>query len=159
MTAPTADQLDELRELLDRLPAGPWHTTDCEGRIEVWQESALTRVTRDEHGEITGYSTPSAYLASHLLYERYVDTWDRGERDGEDDDLRRDIAELLAAARNVLPGLLAEMERVRALARDLTDPGECRYDHHGHCQPHGWTQAEPRCPHARARELLREETA
>ncbi|RBQ21646.1 hypothetical protein DP939_02740 [Spongiactinospora rosea] len=158
MTAPTAEQLDKLRALLDRLPVGPWHATDCEGRIEVWQESALTHITRDARGEIAGYSTPSAYLASQLLYERYVDTWDRGERDGEDDDLRRDIAELIAAARNMLPGLLAEIGRVRTLVRDLADPDECQYDHHGHCKAHGWTQTEPRCPHARARELLQGET-
>lgn len=40
------------------------------------------------------------------------------------------------------------------LIRDLTDPDPCQYDHHGYCQAHGWTETEPRCPHARAKELL-----
>jgi hypothetical protein len=41
-----------------------------------------------------------------------------------------------------------------AILRDLVDPDPCHFDHHGHCQAHGWTDAEPSCPHARAKEYL-----
>lgn len=43
---------------------------------------------------------------------------------------------------------------VRELIDDLTDPDPCEFDHHGYCQAHGWMRTEPRCPHARAKELL-----
>lgn len=42
---------------------------------------------------------------------------------------------------------------MRSIVRDLTDPDECTFDHHGNCQAHGWTQTDPKCPHARAKEL------
>jgi hypothetical protein len=38
--------------------------------------------------------------------------------------------------------------------RDLTDPDECDYDHHGYCQAHGWFETDPTCPHARAKQVL-----
>ncbi len=44
------------------------------------------------------------------------------------------------------------------LIGDLTDPDDCWFDHHGYCQAHGWTDTDPRCPHARAREVLAGET-
>lgn len=40
-----------------------------------------------------------------------------------------------------------------ALIRDLTDPDPCWFDHHGHCQAHGWTDPGE-CPHRRATRLL-----
>lgn len=40
------------------------------------------------------------------------------------------------------------------LIRDLYDGEPCQHDHHGYCQTHGWTATEPRCPHARANDLL-----
>jgi hypothetical protein len=43
------------------------------------------------------------------------------------------------------------------IIRDLTDPDPCQYDHHGYCQAHGWMDTEPRCPHARAADLLHAE--
>jgi hypothetical protein len=46
---------------------------------------------------------------------------------------------------------------VTGLLADLTDPGECWYDHHGYCQEHGWFDTDPRCPHARAKALLPKE--
>lgn len=115
----TDERYAEIRELLDRLPAAPWFVSDCEDELEVWQESALLNVSRDESGRITGYRTPASFLASNLLYEASLDTWNRGEEDGEDDDLRRDIAEFLAACRNELPALLAGVDRLRAEVADL----------------------------------------
>ncbi len=40
------------------------------------------------------------------------------------------------------------------LVRDFVDPDPCSFDHHGYCQAHGWLDTEPRCPHARAKEML-----
>jgi hypothetical protein len=48
-----------------------------------------------------------------------------------------------------------EYDRLVALIRDLTDPDDCWFDHHGYCQAHGWMETDPRCPHARAKELTR----
>ena len=49
-------------------------------------------------------------------------------------------------------------ERIHQLIHDLTDPGECWFDHHGGCQEHGYLtlQTGEKCPHAEARELLAE---
>lgn len=46
----------------------------------------------------------------------------------------------------------AEIAELRKLLAELTDPDECRYDHHGYCQTHS-LQEYP-CPHSRAKELL-----
>lgn len=47
-----------------------------------------------------------------------------------------------------------DMAALYALLDDLTDEDPCWCDHHGYCQAHGWMATEPRCPHARAKELL-----
>lgn len=46
---------------------------------------------------------------------------------------------------------------VRSLVRDLTDPGDCWYDHHGGCQEHYYLDLDAGqvCPHEEAREWLR----
>lgn len=41
------------------------------------------------------------------------------------------------------------------LIEELTDPDPCDYDHNGNCQGHNMTGPPP-CPHARAKELLKE---
>lgn len=48
-----------------------------------------------------------------------------------------------------------ELEEMRQLIEDFTDADSCHYDHHGYCQAHNWLRAEPKCPHARAKELLK----
>lgn len=40
------------------------------------------------------------------------------------------------------------------LVEDFTDEDACRFDHNGDCQAHGWFETDPKCPHARAKELL-----
>lgn len=54
---------------------------------------------------------------------------------------------------NEMVEILRDRDLVELL-RDLVDPDDCEFDHHGYCQAHGWTETEPRCPHARAKELL-----
>jgi hypothetical protein len=46
----------------------------------------------------------------------------------------------------------AELDQLRALVADFTDPDSCELDHDGYCQAHGWYSGRP-CPHRRAKEL------
>ena len=46
-----------------------------------------------------------------------------------------------------------EIGRLRALVADLADPDPCTFDHHGHCQAHGWLSAATPCPHCRAKQI------
>lgn len=59
-----------------------------------------------------------------------------------DSDQDRSDAALVAAAPTLLD-----------LVRDLTDPDDCHYDHHGYCQAHNLSDD---CPHKRAKTLLAE---
>lgn len=47
-------------------------------------------------------------------------------------------------------------DQVKQLLRDMTDPDDCWFDHHGGCQAHGYLSLQPgeTCPHAEAKELL-----
>lgn len=47
-------------------------------------------------------------------------------------------------------------DQIKQLLRDLTDPDDCWFDHHGGCQAHGYLSLQPgeKCPHAEAKELL-----
>lgn len=40
------------------------------------------------------------------------------------------------------------------LLAEYVDDDECRYDHHGHCQTHGSTDARLGCHNSRALDLL-----
>lgn len=64
------------------------------------------------------------------------------------------MGEARAAARAMLTLAKRDARRIVDLLRDLTDPDPCTFDHHGYCQAHGWMATEPRCPHARAKEML-----
>lgn len=91
-------------EAVDRAAAlGPLFVSDCEGNLQIWRESALERVTRDETGEITGYSTPGCYTVTDLVAEWDLDMWDGGS--DEVDDARREAADALVTAVNSLPAL------------------------------------------------------
>jgi hypothetical protein len=91
------DAVDRAAEL------GPLFLSDCEGQLEIWQESALQHVTRDDSGEIDGYCTPGCYTSTDLIAEWTLDTWDEGE--DAHDDARRQIAESIVTAVNSLPAL------------------------------------------------------
>lgn len=47
-----------------------------------------------------------------------------------------------------------EVQELKKIITDLTDPDPCSFDHHGYCQAHGWFDVEPKCPHARAKEII-----
>lgn len=116
MTGLTEQQLARIRDLATQATNRPFLYSDCEGVLKVWALSALTHVTRDETGTVTGWSEPGSYTAADLVAEVELDmgTWDPGE-DMDDDQRRRDVGDLVAA-REALPVLLAEVERLRASA-------------------------------------------
>jgi hypothetical protein len=66
----------------------------------------------------------------------------------DDDTLLAAVGE--AIRRHELPALREAAE----ILEDLLERSDCRLDHHGYCQEHGWFADAPRCPHARAREFL-----
>lgn len=68
-------------------------------------------------------------------------------------DTADDVPALVARVRE----LEEENQKLRALVADLADDGTCWYDHHGYCQEHGWFATDPKCPHARARQITQEE--
>lgn len=51
--------------------------------------------------------------------------------------------------------VVREIDQLRGLLEDLVELNDCRLDHHGYCQAHDWFGDE-RCPHARAKELLKD---
>lgn len=107
-------------EALDRAAElGPLFLSDCEGRLEIWRESALQRVTRDEDGEITGYSTPACYSSTDLVAEWDLDTWDPGE-DRYDDERRRAAAAIVTAV-NSIPAMREAGENLGKANEHLTE--------------------------------------
>jgi len=50
------------------------------------------------------------------------------------------------------------IDRMRFLLAELVEDSECRFDHHGGCQEHGFLSLEQgeKCPNHEALELLRE---
>jgi hypothetical protein len=110
---PTEQQLDEYEAIASRAVADPFFVSDCEGKLAVWREKALVHVTRDEHGQIDGYSLPPVYAPRDEVIETvHLDSWDPGE-DATDDQQRQDIHELVEA-RAALPVLLDVIGRQRA---------------------------------------------
>ncbi len=116
----TDQQLDEIEAIAARAVDDPFYVSDCEGSLQVWREKALTRVTRDEAGQIDGYTFPSTYKVTDQIIELDLSTWDPGE-DATDDQQRQDIGDLVEA-RAAVPSLVAEVSRLRAeLAESESD--------------------------------------
>jgi hypothetical protein len=112
MSEITPEKVAHLKDLLASVGDLPWFLSDCEGDMQIWRESALTHVVRDEDGDIEGYRTPGSYKRNDLVAEWDLDTWDEGEDEGDDE--RRRMAELIVEAVNVLPALLAAAEAAQA---------------------------------------------
>ncbi len=71
------------------------------------------------------------------------------------DDLHRTLADVIDRLRaDRAANLIWPSSLLVELLRDLTDPGECSFDHHGYCQEHVWLTDERPCPHGRAKKLL-----
>lgn len=117
--APLTDQqLTEYEAIAARATTDPFYVSDCEGSLQVWRESALVRVRRDENGEISMYSFPSSYRPSDQVIEIDLDSWDPGE-DAEDDQRRQDITDLVDA-RAAVGVMAAEIRRLRAERDELS---------------------------------------
>nr|WSZ21174.1 hypothetical protein OH837_48885 [Streptomyces canus] len=111
-TPPTEQQLNELQAIAARAADDPFYVSDCEGSLQVWRESALTHVQRDEHGEISMYSFPSSYRTTDQIIEIDLDSWDPGE-DASDDQRRQDITDLVDS-RAAMGAMVDEVKRLRA---------------------------------------------
>lgn len=101
-----------------------------------------------------------------------VDAFLAGEPHPVTDELRQEIQaeeeafacpcgrEIVAADKDIhrrYCGALQLTERVAELESillDFTQSGECRFDHHGNCQEHGWFDPAKGCPNARAKAVL-----
>lgn len=57
------------------------------------------------------------------------------------------------AAETAVP--VSDLSPLELLA-EMVDPDPCWFDHHGYCQAHGYFETDPKCKHARAKDLLRE---
>lgn len=129
MTTPEAldpERLSEARDRASRTAADEWLLSDCEGDLRIWRASAPNHVTRDQAGEITGFSEPSSYRGTDEILAIELDSWDPGE-DATDDQRRTDIGDMFDA-RAAEPALLADNARLRtrvaeleALAADATE--------------------------------------
>lgn len=68
------------------------------------------------------------------------------------------VADAILAAFPVLSRATApdEAEKVKQMVRDLIDPDDCWFDHHGGCQTHVYLSLKPGelCPHAEAKQWL-----
>jgi hypothetical protein len=60
---------------------------------------------------------------------------------------------LLAADPSTVLALIARVREAEELLDTFADSEACSFDHHGHCQAHGWFGEGP-CNMARARALL-----
>lgn len=98
-----------------------------------WHYNGRILWGRDEHGRVKAETPADREFTQHA---------------------RTDVPDLVARARE----LEEENQKLRALVDDLADDGTCWYDHHGYCQEHGWFATDPRCPHARARDIAKEDT-
>lgn len=63
-------------------------------------------------------------------------------------------ARFAAHAREDVPFLLERVAELEELVKQLADPDPCWFDHHGHCQAHGWPYTDPTCPDGRANKMF-----
>ncbi|MFE9007477.1 hypothetical protein ACFYOY_36060 [Streptomyces sp. NPDC007875] len=106
------DWLTAIRDRVQAAHDDPFFVTDCEGDLSVWRQSALTHVTRNSEGEITGWSTPPSYKVTDHILEIELDTWDPGE-DPLDDQRRTDIHDLVTARDHDRPRILAHINQLQ----------------------------------------------
>ena len=112
---------------------------------------------RYEHADTDTLTTDvMGVVTSHLDGRRaYTERRMEWAREAEARVWERRMREEKEAADAALAELEEENKKLRALVGDLADDGTCWYDHHGYCQEHGWFATDPKCPHARAREITK----
>ena len=100
-----------------------------------------------------------AAILAEALYDRgpHVPDWPDDERDLYREVSCRSFREAQEAVKKLRFRKAAEqlaangygkLEEATVLIRDLTDPDDCWFDHHGGCQAHGYLSLEPgqTCP-------------
>lgn len=126
---------------------------------------------------ITDPAELEALPMDSIVVDHHDAGWQMADRDYDDTAVweyrsaAKSSAELLAGGARVrlvhVPGeedrrgeAIGEpnVEQLRRLLADLTDPDDCDFDHHGGCQAHGYLTLKPGelCPHAEAKQLLAE---
>lgn len=133
-TVDLARRLDEIRARVDAATPGHWGT-DYDGKGTYYVHAGLR-------------TTPNEGMASDGVVAMLEG------RHGDDQTYRN--ARFTAHSREDVPFLLDLVAELSGLVRDLADPDECWFDHHGYCQAHGWTATEPACPNGRAQALFPE---
>jgi hypothetical protein len=129
--------LDAIRARAEAATEGPWHRVGKSIQADV--------PLSDDGPSTTKWNT--TVVCS-------VGAWGSGRPTGED-------AEFIAHARTDVPALLAEVERLQCLVRDLSDSYPCWFDHHGGCQAHGYLSLGPgeKCPQSEAQEIVAEQAS
>jgi hypothetical protein len=126
----TTDQLADIEARADAATDGPWNIAVSEDR--KWALVLADAGTADERIVVRSISDDDAEFIAHA---------------------RTDIPALLAMVREQRERL----DTADALIRDLTDSGDCSFDHHGGCQAHGYLSLEPgeTCPQQDAKDWAR----
>lgn len=131
MSAPTREEFEGILRAYKKI------VVDCERCSEASGMRILTHKSND---------AAACVLAA---YDALADERDEWKRWAELEAVS--AYDLLARAAKAE----AERDAARALVRDLRDSSPCdHFDHHGHCQTHGWMETDPPCPHGRATKLL-----
>ena len=112
-----AINMEELRQVARRAADAPFFVSDVQGALQVWRESALTHVRRNEKDEIVLWSLPASYRDMDKVVAIDLESWDPGE-DATDDQRRQDISDLVNA-RAAMPALLAENKDLAHQLEDL----------------------------------------
>nr|WSZ21196.1 hypothetical protein OH837_48995 [Streptomyces canus] len=129
---PKPPTIDEIRARADAATPGHWGT-DYDGNGTYYVHARMR-------------TTPAEGMASDGVV---------AELHGEHGDGQTYAnATFTAHARNDIPFLLDRVTELEELVKQLADPDACWFDHHGHCQAHGWPYTEPSCPDGRAQALF-----
>jgi hypothetical protein len=102
MSRLTDEQLAEIRERAEAATAGPWYCG--------------TEYEQSKRGNYVASKATGGIVAA--------------EQDGTDCELETHDAEFIAHAREDVPDLLAEIERLRDALEDIADTGESYHEHY-----------------------------
>lgn len=131
-----SDVVARAKSALEGVTSGPW----------VWDDTDEELVSQTTQAVLpSGGTYPAVVLAGVWHNDDTAGVW------AEDAD-----AAFIAAARHLVPELVAEVKRLREVLDELVDPDPCRFDHDGDCQAHGFfgITADTPCAHEQAKRLL-----
>lgn len=145
-TPDTSTRIDAIRAREQAATPGPWG-------VYVYGGDSLIEIAADLEDTGCGYSArrtvcrfdedPLDNDPTHREWTAEED-WTQVQAD----------AAFTANAREDVKLLLDRVAELEKLVKQLADPEACWFDHHGHCQAHGWPHAEPSCPDGRANKMF-----